>query len=549
MDKKESKGRKTKSKTIRVGKKAKAALDPDVAAKRIQCVIRRFVARRRVKRLANEVWQRVFDPAYKQYFWFDTLHKKSSWVQPRHTILFSPQELAKVVSLQKVVRGFVHRARTKHLASEVYTRYYDMENSRFYWLDHRTNRTTHRASPWLLRQNVKMPPEDQLLLQSQLRIRELERKLLEKDIEITKIRKARYEELEPQVLRDKVKRAENLVRSKHMEDWSVDDMAAWFTELKMDEYIPALYTNRVDGRLFINLGEEEYRDLGIANKFHLRKLELILRAFKARFQRRKDRAAGKVDEEDDDELLSEYSPSELSAILADQDRAVESGEDSEEDSDGDQSSHSSDEDEDEVVTEEQKLQAVMDSENISTEVVMRGDGVNFPMVGDIVRVRYTVSLANSSTLLMSTKNSLDRSWVEFVLGIGQVITGFDRALPKMSVGERSKHSFSPQYAYGKEGLFPHIPPNAVLVFDVTLLEFRPRCTWIRPLIQDLLTTNEKPFIKDLKLSLEKAHALGEGHRIAQVLSASLLLNEGVDYNALNNSNNMDAGSVRSMQSF
>lgn len=82
---------------------------------------------------------------------------------------------------------------------------------------------------------------------------------------------------------------------------------------------------------------------------------------------------------------------------------------------------------------------------------------------------------------------------------------------------------------GKNGLFPHIPPNATLTFDITLLEYRPRSTWIKPLIQDLQSTNEKPYLKDLKISLEKAHQLGLGHRIAEVLSSSLLLNEGLDY--------------------
>lgn len=98
---------------------------------------------------------------------------------------------------------------------------------------------------------------------------------------------------------------------------------------------------------------------------------------------------------------------------------------------------------------------------------------------------------------------------------------------------------------GEKGLFPHIPPNATLTFDITLLEYRPRSTWVKPLIQDLQTTNEKPYLKDLKLSLEKAHALGQGHRIAQVLSASLLLNEGVDYHALNSRDpGGDGGSVQ-----
>lgn len=47
---------------------------------------------------------------------------------------------------------------------------------------------------------------------------------------------------------------------------------------------------------------------------------------------------------------------------------------------------------------------------------------------------------------MSTKNVLGRPWVEFVLGIEQVIKGFDRALPLMSVGERSTIIVTPEYA-------------------------------------------------------------------------------------------------------
>ncbi|RYH16565.1 hypothetical protein EON65_29850 [archaeon] len=45
-------------------------------------------------------------------------------------------------------------------------------------------------------------------------------------------------------------------------EWSTDDLAAWFTELKMEMYITNLYSNRVDGKLFINLNEDEYVDMG-----------------------------------------------------------------------------------------------------------------------------------------------------------------------------------------------------------------------------------------------------------------------------------------------
>lgn len=46
---------------------------------------------------------------------------------------------------------------------------------------------------------------------------------------------------------------------------------------------------------------------------------------------------------------------------------------------------------------------------------------------------------------MSTKNILERPWVEFVLGIDQIIKGIDRALPLMCIGERSKIILTPEY--------------------------------------------------------------------------------------------------------
>jgi FK506-binding protein 1 len=90
-------------------------------------------------------------------------------------------------------------------------------------------------------------------------------------------------------------------------------------------------------------------------------------------------------------------------------------------------------------------------------------------VGDVVRVRYVCSLVEGNKVLFSTKGQMKRRFVEFALGFNQVIKGFDRALPKMSIGERSKLTFTPEYAYGKVGLFPIVPPDAEISFDLTLL--------------------------------------------------------------------------------
>jgi hypothetical protein len=73
----------------------------------------------------------------------------------------------------------------------------------------------------------------------------------------------------------------------------------------------------VDGLLFINLAEGEWADMGITNRFHIRKLQLILTQYKARYERKKDKIRrGDLDlEEDEDEIGTEYSPSELSDII------------------------------------------------------------------------------------------------------------------------------------------------------------------------------------------------------------------------------------------
>ena len=70
-----------------------------------------------------------------------------------------------------------------------------------------------------------------------------------------------------------------------------------------------------------------------------------------------------------------------------------------------------------------------------------------------------------------------------MLGIGQVIRGWDRGVLQMSFGERSKLTISPEYGYGHEGVKPLIPPNAKLIFDLELLRWHARPHWSKPLIQ------------------------------------------------------------------
>jgi len=59
---------------------------------------------------------------------------------------------------------------------------------------------------------------------------------------------------------------------------------------------------------------------------------------------------------------------------------------------------------------------------------------------------------------------------QFVIGIGQVIRGWDEGVMKMSLGEKAKLTITSDYGYGSQGAGNVIPPNADLVFEVELLK-------------------------------------------------------------------------------
>jgi FKBP-type peptidyl-prolyl cis-trans isomerase len=67
----------------------------------------------------------------------------------------------------------------------------------------------------------------------------------------------------------------------------------------------------------------------------------------------------------------------------------------------------------------------------------------------------------------------DGAPVRFVLGKREVIAGMDRGVLGMRVGGRRDLLVSPHLAYREQGIEGVIPPDAVLRFEIELLDVTP----------------------------------------------------------------------------
>lgn len=102
-------------------------------------------------------------------------------------------------------------------------------------------------------------------------------------------------------------------------------------------------------------------------------------------------------------------------------------------------------------------------QGVQIEEIKVGSG-SVATSGNKVKMEYVGRLTNGKVFDASRGNAFS-----FKLGRHEVIQGWEIGVPGMRVGGKRKLTIPPQKAYGKLGAPPTIPPNATLIFDITLL--------------------------------------------------------------------------------
>ena len=92
-----------------------------------------------------------------------------------------------------------------------------------------------------------------------------------------------------------------------------------------------------------------------------------------------------------------------------------------------------------------------------------------PNTGDMVSVHYKGMLLDGTVFDSSYEREQP---IEFLLGTGRVIPGWDEGISLLSEGASAKLVIPSNLAYGSQGAGGVIPPNATLIFELELLSVK-----------------------------------------------------------------------------
>lgn len=129
--------------------------------------------------------------------------------------------------------------------------------------------------------------------------------------------------------------------------------------------------------------------------------------------------------------------------------------------------------------EEEKKAAEAELENLSAgfkktesglryQIIQEGNGVKAEK-GKTVSVHYKGQLADGTVFDSSYKRNQP---IDFPLGVGQVIPGWDEGIGLLKVGDKARLVIPSDLGYGSRGAGGVIPPNTTLIFDVELMNVK-----------------------------------------------------------------------------
>ncbi|MCB0463410.1 MAG: peptidylprolyl isomerase [Flavobacteriaceae bacterium] len=102
------------------------------------------------------------------------------------------------------------------------------------------------------------------------------------------------------------------------------------------------------------------------------------------------------------------------------------------------------------------------------QILQKGSGAKAEK-GKTVSVHYKGQLPDGTVFDSSYKRNQP---IDFPLGMGQVIAGWDEGISLLNVGDKARFVIPSDLGYGSRGAGGVIPPDATLIFDVELMNVK-----------------------------------------------------------------------------
>lgn len=115
--------------------------------------------------------------------------------------------------------------------------------------------------------------------------------------------------------------------------------------------------------------------------------------------------------------------------------------------------------------EQKNLGFLVTNSGLAYKITQLGQGKK-PEAGKKVSVHYKGYLENGTIF----DSSFERNQpIDFTLGVGQVIKGWDEGIQLFPVGSKGTLKIPSELGYGKRGAGNMIPPDATLFFDIEVI--------------------------------------------------------------------------------
>ena len=173
---------------------------------------------------------------------------------------------------------------------EVYRKDFDPDSGDYYYTNVRTNevRWDNPAEALsLIKAEDAAPelgPDSQLIVSKDSEIERLKKEVEDAKREAYEAKTSTHAKLDKDLRLERMANAlKGQKRSRHFDEWRNEHIVAWFLEMDLEEYVPAVLASKVDGLLLLNMDEDDFRELGITKRLHQRKIDIALKKYKLRY--------------------------------------------------------------------------------------------------------------------------------------------------------------------------------------------------------------------------------------------------------------------------